>query len=82
MALSDKVRYFRKQKGWSQRELAEAAGVYHPRVAEIETGRSESRKMAARLLKAMGYRLQTYILPIGQEFELRRRVDTTQDESS
>ena len=74
MALNEKVRYYRKQKGWTQRELAAAAGVYHPRVAEIETGRSQSRAMAGKLLRAMGYRISTFILPIGEEYVLTRKL--------
>ena len=77
MAISDKVRFYRKQKGWTQRQLAAAAGVYPPRVAEIETGRSKSRVMAGRLLGAMGFRMTTFIVPVGAEFVLRRKEGKT-----
>ena len=77
MAISDKVRFYRKQKGWTQRELAHEAGVHHPRVAEIETGRSKSRIMAGRLLGAMGFRMKTFIVPVGGEYVLRRKDGKT-----
>ena len=39
MKLSEKVLYLRKEKGWSQTELAERLGVTNKAVSRWETGR-------------------------------------------
>jgi len=38
-----RVRYFRKQREWSQEVLAERAGLSRERISRIETGRSGTR---------------------------------------
>lgn len=40
MSLAENVKRLRTQKGLSQQQLAETIGVSHPRVSEIENGRS------------------------------------------
>jgi ribosome-binding protein aMBF1 (putative translation factor) len=48
----------REQHGWSQRELAERAGMKQPQLARLETGQVEPKlDTLQRLAKAMGSRL-------------------------
>lgn len=45
----------REQRGWSQRELAERAGMKQPQLARLETGQVEPKlDTLQRLAKAMG----------------------------
>ena len=48
----------REKHGWSQRDLAERAGMKQPQLARLETGQVEPRlDTLQRLAKAMGRRL-------------------------
>ncbi len=48
----------REKHGWSQRDLAERAGMKQPQLARLETGQVEPRlDTLQRLAKAMGSRL-------------------------
>lgn len=48
----------REKHGWSQRELAERAGMKQPQLARLETGQVEPKlDTLQRLAKAMGSRL-------------------------
>jgi ribosome-binding protein aMBF1 (putative translation factor) len=45
----------REQHGWSQRKLADRAGMKHPQLARLETGQVEPKlDTLERLTKAMG----------------------------
>lgn len=35
--LQHNIRHLRTEKGWTQRELAEKAGLYHPAIVHLET---------------------------------------------
>ncbi|MEU3599535.1 helix-turn-helix transcriptional regulator [Streptomyces sp. NPDC006798] len=49
------LKAYRKLSGLSQRELAEAAGVYQPQVAKWESGqRTPAEHNVARLASALG----------------------------
>ena len=48
----------REKHGWSQRDLAERAGMKQPQLARLETGQVEPKlETLQRLAKAMGSRL-------------------------
>jgi len=48
----------RQKRGWTQRDLAERAGMKQPQLARLETGQVEPRlDTLQRLAKAMGSRL-------------------------
>lgn len=54
----------REQHGWSQRELADRAGMKQPQLARLETGQVEPRlDTLQRLAKAMGCDLQVSFQP-------------------
>jgi transcriptional regulator with XRE-family HTH domain len=54
----------RRQRGWGQRQLAEASGVSQPNLAAIETGsRVPSLAMVSRLVSACGLQLRFELEP-------------------
>lgn len=54
----------RRQRGWGQRQLAEASGVSQPNLAAIETGaRVPSLAMVSRLVGACGLQLRFELEP-------------------
>jgi transcriptional regulator with XRE-family HTH domain len=54
----------RRQRGWGQRQLAEASGVSQPNLAAIETGtRAPSLAMVSRLVGACGLQLRFDLEP-------------------
>ena len=49
----------RKEKGLSQRKLAELADIDQPSIARIESGKhTPSLKMLVKLLNVMGYKIE------------------------
>jgi transcriptional regulator with XRE-family HTH domain len=57
--IRDVIQEARRQRGWGQRQLAEASGVAQPNLAAIETGaRTPSLAMVTRLVTACGLQLR------------------------
>ena len=53
------IKGFRKEKGLSQRKLAELADIDQPSIARIESGKhTPSLKMLVKLLNVMGYKIE------------------------
>lgn len=52
------VQAARLERGWSQSELAEEAGVSRPTVSRIELGEEPSMRTARRLAAALGLTLE------------------------
>jgi ribosome-binding protein aMBF1 (putative translation factor) len=54
----------REQRGWSQRELADRAGMKQPQLARLETGQVEPKlDTLQRLAEAMGCRVRVSFEP-------------------
>jgi len=52
-----KIRALRKERSWSQRDLAERLGIHHTTVSEIERGRTQlTLERLNRVVEALGYR--------------------------
>ena len=53
---AEKVRALREKRGLTQRQLADAADVWQPRIAELETGKPVSITVETleRIAKALG----------------------------
>ena len=63
-SIPDVIRAARRQRGWGQRQLAEATGVSQPNLAAIETGaRVPSLAMVRRLVSACGLQLRFELEP-------------------
>jgi transcriptional regulator with XRE-family HTH domain len=54
----DVVREARKQKGWSQGELGEKAGVSRPTIARVEANNDVTTATIAKLAQALGMKLE------------------------
>jgi putative transcriptional regulator len=53
--ISNKIRDFRKEKGWRQVDLAEKLGILQSEVSDIETGkRKPNIYLAKRIAKVLG----------------------------
>ncbi len=55
--LSDRIEKLRKQKGMTQEELAECAGLHRAYFWDIENGRNISVKTAYKITRALGVSL-------------------------
>lgn len=55
--LADRIEYLRKQKGLTQEELAEKAGLHRAYFWDIEQGRNISIKTAYNIARALGVKL-------------------------
>ncbi|WP_408647199.1 helix-turn-helix domain-containing protein [Tessaracoccus coleopterorum] len=55
------MREARKLRGWSQTQLAEAAGVSRPTVARIEAGQRVSLSTLTRVAAAVGLEVQIFV---------------------
>lgn len=60
--LGECIRNTRIARGWSQHQLADAAGVSRPTVARVETGQSISTRTLERIVAVLG--LQVEITPV------------------
>ena len=59
MNIGEKIRLIRKEKGWTQRELAKRSGVSYASVCRWEKGQTEPLYFCVEcLLNALGYRLE------------------------
>lgn len=59
MEIREKVKMIRTAKGWSQRKLAEKAGINTNTVLNFETGHnSPSIDIVLYMLNAMGYTIE------------------------
>ncbi len=62
MSLAANVRYHRTQQGLSQVALAEIAGMSHPRISEIESGKGNPTiKTVDAIAAALGVEAQDLI---------------------
>jgi HTH-type transcriptional regulator/antitoxin HipB len=52
------VKAQRKAKGWSQQQLAQAAGLSRPTVARIESGSAVSTATLAKIANALGIEIK------------------------
>ena len=59
-----KIRQLRKEKGWSQADLADRLGVSQSRVSRIERGDMERAELAT---------LRSYVRALGGELEISAR---------
>lgn len=55
--LANRIEYLRKQKGLTQEELAEKAGLHRAYFWDIENGRNISVKTAYNIARALGVKL-------------------------
>lgn len=55
--LGERIEWFRKEKGMTQEELAEKAGLHRAYFWDIEKGRNISIKTAYMIAKALGVSL-------------------------
>lgn len=55
--LGERIEYLRKEKGLTQEELAEKAGLHRAYFWDIENGRNISFKTAYNVARALGVRL-------------------------
>jgi putative transcriptional regulator len=54
-AISNRIRDFRKEKGWRQVDLAQKLGILQSEVSDIETGkRKPNIYLAKRIAKVLG----------------------------
>ena len=59
MTIGYVIKMLRRDKGWTQKELAAKAGIATSTMYNIERGeRSPSFRNAAQVLDALGYKLQ------------------------
>lgn len=63
MSLGDEIRKARLERGWSQQQLAEAAGLSRPTVARVEGGEDVSTATLEKVAATLGMRV---ILDIGE----------------
>lgn len=56
--MNDKLREFRREKGWTQQELADALGVSRSLVAMVESGKSEIGAKVMVTLRSLGFEVR------------------------
>ena len=63
--MTNKVAEFRKERGMSQEELAEKAGISRPYLSQIETQRQQtvSNSVMFKIAAALGVSYETIFLP-------------------
>jgi ribosome-binding protein aMBF1 (putative translation factor) len=54
--LHERVKAARQARGWSQKQVAEAAGTHQPVISSLENGRTVNDALLARILAALGER--------------------------
>ena len=55
MTVGEKIRKFRKAKGWTQQQLADALGVKQPMIGQYENGKRNPKIETAKgIAKALG----------------------------
>jgi transcriptional regulator with XRE-family HTH domain len=58
--LANRIEFLRKQKGYTQEDLAERAGLHRAYFWDIENGRNISVKTANKIAKALGVTLSEF----------------------
>lgn len=69
--LATRVIALRKEKGWTQKELAQRAGISQTTVANIEQGRNQSSKALVDLARAFGVTAEWLGTGKGDQLSLR-----------
>ncbi|MGN6679036.1 MAG: helix-turn-helix domain-containing protein [Streptosporangiaceae bacterium] len=73
--LAEAVRARREELGWSQRQLAERAGMTQPGIARFEAGgTTPTLPLLERLAAALGLTLTVSLAPAGRRSALARRA--------
>ena len=55
--LAERIEYLRKEKGFTQEQLAEKAGLHRAYFWDIENGRNISIKTASKIARGLGVKL-------------------------
>ncbi|SJN22976.1 hypothetical protein FM104_03820 [Microbacterium esteraromaticum] len=58
LTFGDDIREARNQRGWTQEELAERAGVSRPTIARVERGDDVSTANLAKVAAALGLEIR------------------------
>lgn len=58
LTFGDDIRAARNQRGWTQEELAERAGVSRPTIARVERGDDVSTANLAKVAAALGLEIR------------------------
>lgn len=71
MSIAENLKRIRKQRGFSQAQLAEASGVAQQLISQIENGKNNSTKRLPELAKALGCAVhdidENYYLASGED---------------
>jgi transcriptional regulator with XRE-family HTH domain len=67
--LGAKIRQLRKERGWSQAELARRAGISQPTIASIECGTQRTARNIQNVAKALGVSVSE-LAPEFESFDL------------
>ena len=78
MTLADRIKHLRKQKGWSQTELAEQIGVHLSHINRLETGKY---KPSLGVLKKLAYALDVSLDTLAGEIDEPFAEITIEDKS-
>lgn len=75
LLVGERIRLARQERGWTQVELAEAAGLSSNYVARLERGElSPSLFVACKLAEAFGLNVDSLVGPSEQQSGKRRRL--------
>ena len=77
LLVGERIRFARQERGWTQVELAEAAGLSSNYVARLERGElGPSLFVACKLAEAFGLNVDALVGPAEQQSGKRRRAPT------
>ena len=79
MSLSDYIREMRKQKDWSQRDLATASGISNAEISRIESGKR--KEPSPSVLKAIASALNVPVEEVLQQAGVIERGKAAVDEA-